>query len=62
MYVKPNRNDVSSIALHGGSFTKVGENADGVWLSISAGEMLRHEDSRAIIVPGMEEVYESTSN
>lgn len=38
VYVKLERNDVSSIALHGGSFTKVGENADGSLLK--AGEWL----------------------
>lgn len=38
VYVKLERNDVSSIALHGGSFTKVGESADGSLLK--AGEWL----------------------
>ena len=36
VYVKLERNDASSIALHGGSFTKVCENADGSLLK--AGE------------------------
>lgn len=36
VYVKLERNDASSIALHGGSsFTKVCENADGVTCSTS---------------------------
>ena len=38
VYVKLERNDVSSIAMHGSSFTKVGENADGSLLK--AGEWL----------------------
>lgn len=38
VYVKLERDDVSSIALHGGSFTKVCENADGSLLK--AGEWL----------------------
>ena len=38
VYVKLERGDVSSIALHGGSFTKVCENADGSLLK--AGEWL----------------------
>ena len=38
VYVKLKRNDISSIALHGGSFTKVCENADGSLLK--AGEWL----------------------
>lgn len=38
VYVKLERDDVSSIALHGGSFTKVCENADGSLLK--AGECI----------------------
>lgn len=38
VYVKLERNDASSIALHGGSFTKVCENADGSLLK--AGEWI----------------------
>ena len=38
VYVKLERDDVSSIALHGGSFTKVCENADGSLLK--AGEWI----------------------
>ena len=38
VYVKLKRNDVNSIALQGGSFTKVCENADGSLLK--AGEWL----------------------
>ena len=38
VYIKLERGDVSSIALHGGSFTKVCENADGSLLK--AGEWL----------------------
>ena len=38
VYVKLERDDVSSIALHGGSFTKVCENADGSLLN--AGECI----------------------
>lgn len=42
VYVKPERDDASSIALHGGSFTKVCENADGSLLK--AGEWIFTED------------------
>ena len=38
VYVKLEREDASSIALHGGSFTKVCENADG--LLLKAGEWI----------------------
>ena len=38
VYVKLERDDASSIALHGGSFTKVCENADGSLLK--AGEWI----------------------
>ena len=38
VYIKLERNDASSIALHGGSFTKVCENADGSLLK--AGEWI----------------------
>ena len=38
VYVKLERDDASSIALHGGSFTKICENADGSLLK--AGEWL----------------------
>ena len=38
VYIKLERDDVSSVALHGGSFTKVCENADGSLLK--AGEWL----------------------
>ena len=52
IYVKLERSDASSIALHGGNFTKVCENADGSLLK--AGEWLFTGDEYE---PGISKAY-----